>query len=296
MKKINASVILLLIFLIPGYIRAQQSTLRSQIEQIAKPAKGIIGVSILSLENRDTLTYNGNARLVMHSVMKFPIAMTVLHLVDSGIFSLTQMIHISKKDMPKNTHSPLRDKYPDGTDIAVSEMLSYMVSLSDNVACDVFLKQIGGPQVVQNYMLRLGLRGISIRASEAEMASAWEVQYTNWCKPAEMTHLLDLLYKGTALSKSSNDFLLKIMTETSTGPNRIKGLLPAGTIVAHKTGSSPTNAAGLSPATNDVGIITLPNGKHLAISVFVCNSTDDEATREAVIAKIAKAAWDFYTR
>ena len=72
--------------------------------------------------------------------------------------------------------------------------------------------------------------------------------------------------------------------------------MPEGTVVAHKTGTSPTNAEGLSPATNDVGIITLPNGKHLAISVFVCNSTDDEATREAVIAKIAKAAWDFYAK
>ncbi len=87
---------------------------------------------------------------------------------------------------------------------------------------------------------------------------------------------------------------MKLMTDASTGPKRIKGLLPAGTIVAHKTGTSPTNSEGLSPATNDVGIITLPNGKHLAIAVFVCNATDDEATREGVIAKITKAAYDFY--
>jgi beta-lactamase class A len=67
-------------------------------------------------------------------------------------------------------------------------------------------------------------------------------------------------------------------------------------VVAHKTGTSPTNAEGLSPATNDIGIITLPNGKHLAIAVFVCNSTDDEATRDAVIAKISKAAFDFFSK
>ena len=67
------------------------------------------------------------------------------------------------------------------------------------------------------------------------------------------------------------------MTETTTGPKRIKGLLPADAVVAHKTGTSPTNSEGLSPATNDVGIITLPNGKHIAIAIFVCNSTADEA-------------------
>jgi len=70
--------------------------------------------------------------------------------------------------------------------------------------------------------------------------------------------------------------------------------LPKDAVVAHKTGSSGTNDAGLTPATNDIGIITLPNGKHLAIAIMVYDSKADEATREAVIAKIAKAAWDEY--
>jgi beta-lactamase class A len=297
MKKIFQSLSLLIVFLAPCALMAQQNSLRDQITAIAKPVKGIVGVSILGLESRDTLNYNGNARLVLHSVMKFPIALTVLHLVDSGKLSLDQLIHFTKHDMTKKTYSPLRDKYPKGdVDISIANLLGYMVSLSDNIACDMLLKKIGGPQVVQDYMLHNGIRGISIRTSESEMAAAWEVQYTNWCKPFEMTLLLDKFYGGKVLSKTSTDFLYKIMTETSTGPKRIKGLLPAGTIVAHKTGTSPTNAEGLSPATNDVGIITLPNGKHLAISIFVCNSTDDEATREAVIAKIAKAAWDFYAK
>jgi len=169
-----------------------------------------------------------------------------------------------------------------------------MVSLSDNNACDILLKLIDGPQRVQAYMLQLHIRGIAVRASEADMASSWELQYVNWCKPKEMTMLLDQFYTGKILSKSNTDFLYKLMTETSTGPKRLKGLLPAGTTVAHKTGTSPTNAEGLTPATNDVGIITLPNGEHMAIAVFVCNSTNDEQTREGVIAKIAKAAWDYY--
>jgi beta-lactamase class A len=84
------------------------------------------------------------------------------------------------------------------------------------------------------------------------------------------------------------------MRETSTGPNRIKGLLPAGTVVAHKTGTSPTNDKGLAPATNDVGIVTLRNGKHFAIVVFVSDSTDDQQTREGEIARITKVVWDYY--
>ncbi len=296
MYKSYSLTVFITVFLFFNIAHAQQNTLRDQVAQIIKPAKGIIGVSILGLESGDTLTYSGNARLVMQSVMKFPIAMTVLHLVDSGKLSLDQLIHVSKHDL-QLANSPLHDKYPKGNvDVSIGDLLGYMVSLSDNSACDILLKQVGGTEVVQAYLLRLGIKGIAVNASEAEMAASWEVQYTNWCKPTSMTKLLDLFYQGNVLSKTSTAFLWKIMTETSTGPNRIKGMLPPGAVVAHKTGSSVNDGGYLAPATNDVGIITLPNGKHLAIVVLVCNSTDDEATRVAVIAKIAKAAWDFYSK
>ena len=273
------------------------SALRNQIKQIAKPVKGIVGVSVLGIETRDTLTYNGYSRLVLQSVMKFPIALAVLHLVDSGKLTLDMLVHITKKDLRKNTYSPLRDKFPKGDiDVSVRDLLSYMVSQSDNNACDILLGILGGTQPVQDYIAKVGVKGISVQASEADMATAWEVQYTDWAKPAAITKLLDLFYQDKTLSKTSTDFLYQLLTDTTTGPNRIRGLLPPGTIVAHKTGTSPTDEDGLSPATNDAGIITLPNGKHFAVAVFVCNSTADEPTREGAIAKIAKAVYDYYSK
>ncbi len=70
-----------------------------------------------------------------------------------------------------------------------------------------------------------------------------------------------------------------LMTETTTGTKRIKGLLPNGTVVAHKTGTSAT-VKGVTAATNDVGLVTLPNGRHLAIAVFVSDSTAGNTIRE----------------
>jgi beta-lactamase class A len=81
------------------------------------------------------------------------------------------------------------------------------------------------------------------------------------------------------------------MKDSPTGPHRIKGELPSGTVVMHKTGTSGS-AEGLTNATNDIGLITLPDGRRLAIAVFVSDSSADEATRDAVIARIAKAAYD----
>jgi beta-lactamase class A len=85
------------------------------------------------------------------------------------------------------------------------------------------------------------------------------------------------------------------MTNSTPGAKRLKGLLPAGTPVAHKTGTDGT-IDGMTRATNDIGIITLTGGRHLAIAVFVKDSTADEATRESTIARIAKAVFDAWGR
>jgi beta-lactamase class A len=61
--------------------------------------------------------------------------------------------------------------------------------------------------------------------------------------------------------------------------------------VAHKTGTDATRN-GLTRATNDVGIVTLPDGRHLAVAVFVKDSTADETTRDRAIAGVARAAYD----
>jgi beta-lactamase class A len=282
----------------PKVLYAQSSdSLRNVIRDIAKDAKGTVGVCILNIETRDTISYNGRLHLPMQSVMKFPIAITMLHDIDEGRFTIDQKIHIDKSDLKPDTYSPLRDKFPEGNiDITIRELLSYMVSLSDNNACDILLKTMGGPGPihVENYMHSFGAKQIAVKASEYQMAQGWEVQYTNWTTPFEMVRLLDIVNKPNFLSGESHAYLWKMMRETSTGPNQIKRLLPAGTIVAHKTGRSGTNDQGITAATNDVGIVTLPNGKHFAIAIFVSNSSVDLPTRESVIARMAKAAWDYW--
>lgn len=179
--------------------------MRQQIITIAQSVNAIVGVSILGIEDRDTLNYNGNARLVLHSVMKFPIALSVLHYVDSGKLQLDQMIRVSKEDFKQKTGSPLRDKYPDGgANMSITDLLNYMVSQSDNNACDILLKEINGPNTVQDHLLSLHVKGISVQMSESDMVSLWEVQYLNWVKPMQMTLLLD----NFTLRKSSQNLTL----------------------------------------------------------------------------------------
>lgn len=271
----------------------QRPPLYFKIDKIAKEVNGKVGISILNIEDRDTINYNGNSYCVMQSVFKFPIAITLLNGVDKGKIDLNKKIHINKNEMTADTWSPLRDKYPEGNvDVSIGDLLKYMVSNSDDIACDVILKTLGGPKNVEDYMRNIGIKEIAMAASEAEMHAGWNIQYMNWCTPRAMVHLLDIFYKKKILSKKSNELLYTLMAETTTGPKRLKGLLPAGTKVAHRTGTSNTNSKGMTPATNDVGIISLPNGKHIAIAVFINDAYANEAKLEDVIARIAKTVYD----
>lgn len=267
-------------------------SLRSAIASIAAQSGGTVGVGIMNLDTRDTLNFQDEPVYPMHSVFKFPIAMAILHQVDEGKLKLDQQIYIDKKWMVPNTWSPLRDAFPNGNvEQTLAQLLEYMVSQSDNVACDFLIDLAGGEAAINDYVHGLGVKQIAIVASEAKMATAWDVQFTNFCAPSAMIQLLDILNKGMVLSKPNNDFLWSIMLKTSTGPKRIKGLLPAGVEVAHKTGTSGIRD-GVAAATNDAGIILLPNGQKLAIVVYVMNAKSDEAIREATIAQIAKVAFD----
>jgi beta-lactamase class A len=267
--------------------------LRQRIEQISRAAQGRVGVSATVLETGESVSLNGNQRFPMLSVYKLPIAMAVLAQVDQGNLSLDQKIQIEASDIVQG--SQILDENSQGTEYSLVELLKYMVSDSDNTACDVLLKLLGEPKIVTEYLQSLGINNINVANTEKELEQDSSLQYRNDATPDAAVILLRALHEGQGLSESSQALLLRLMTETSTGLNRIKGLLPNGTVVAHKTGTSAT-VNGVTAATNDVGLVTLPSGQHLAIAVFVSDSQATDVIREEVIAKVARAAWDEWVR
>ncbi|GAB4044058.1 class A beta-lactamase, subclass A2 [Spirosoma litoris] len=287
----------LLLILSPIY--AQIEPLQTKIDQLIKGKKATVGVGIYDFGSRQTLIINGDKHMPMQSVYKFHVALAVLNEVDKGHLKLTQKMHVKKSDIVPGLHSPMGEDYPNGdVDLPLADLIRYMVAESDGSACDYLFRLLGGPKQVDAFIHQLGIRDVAIRETEAVMQAKgnWDIQYTNWTTPTAMLSLLKLFYQRKILSASSHDFLWKVMVGTTTGPDRLKKLLPAGTIVAHKTGTSGTNKDGLMGAVNDVGFITLPNGKHLAISVFVSNTTEGIGPNERIIADIAKVTYDHFTK
>ncbi|MFM2268621.1 MAG: hypothetical protein RL757_2062 [Bacteroidota bacterium] len=295
----NKRLFALLFLLATCGLHAQSiDSLRTKIEQVLATKRALVGISIAGNQGKDTLSVNGDAHLPMQSVFKFHIALCVLSEIDKGNFSLTDEIKIDKKELLPNLYSPIREKYPEGTTLTIAEILKYTVAESDNIGCDVLLRKVGGPAVVERYFTNLHFDNISIKINEETMQSNWDSQFQNWTTPKAATEILTAFYqnKKKFLRKKSYRFLWKIMRETATGKNRLKGQLPKNTVVAHKTGWSGTNKAGITAATNDIGIVFLPDGNYFFISVFVTDSRENGDTNEKIIADIAKLAWDYFVQ
>ena len=280
----------------------EDEDLQSKIASIASESNGTVGVFALLLEDDRSVSFNGNERFAMQSVVKLPVAMAVMKQVNDGKFNLDQKIKFATDDLANpNQRSPLRDKNPKGGEATVDELIRLAIVESDGTACDVLTRITGGPDAVQSYIASLGISGVEIKRTHKEFGEDWAMQYENWATPETAVDLLQILYPVPPNDgrdrnlDASFDLVYQRMLESVPGPNRLKGLLPPGTPVAHKTGTGGTRN-GITSATNDAGIITLPNGKHVAIAVFVGDSAADEKTRERVIAETAKAVWDAWAR
>lgn len=257
----------------------------------------VVGVTAIHLESGRRVSVNGTDRFPMASVFKFPVALKVLRRVDTGTLSMNQSITIEPEDFSLG-HSPVRDQANGrAVTFTVADLLDLMVVDGDNTAADTLLKLGGGPQAVTTRMRELAIGGVRIDRSEKEIVldlrkpggeSAFVRDARDTATPDAMADLLAAFWqRRVGLSDKSHEFLVRLMTDAKRGERRIKAGVPRGSRVAHRTGT-------MQGSTNHVGVVTLPDGDHIAIAVFtkdrrkshVDDAEDDiaAATRAAISA------------
>jgi len=262
----------------------------------------------------------------MASVYKLPIAIELLSQIAQGSLTVDRPVPIGPSDI--RACCTLSRRHPKGgVTLSVGELLELMIMESDNTAGDALLKLVGGPAVVERRMRALGLDAINVSRYEGDIAfemdgvvqpppkAEWTLElqrrllhdvrpeqlraararYTrddprDTATPDDMARLLAQLRIGTLLPPAGTRWLLDLMARAKTSPHRLKALLPPDTIVAHKTGTTDV-------VTNDVGIITLPDGSatsgDIALAVFVINGRT--AAMQQTIAQLSGAAFEFFT-
>lgn len=303
----------------PGLERLEQ-----EIARLAPLAGGTVGVAAVHLETGREVYVNRTERFPMASSYKVPIAIQLLSRVDQGELRLDTLIPLAQADLHPGSGT-LTELFDDpGVLLSLRNLLELMLLISDNSATDVVLRAAGGPAEVTARMRALGVAGIRVDRPTVRLIADWvgisEIPPAepnrpqrfrqvfeqvpdsaraaaarrfnddprDTATPEGMARLLTRLWTREILRPETSDLLLDIMLRSTTGTERIKGLLPPETPVSHKTGT-------IGGTTNDAGIITLPgDAGHVVTVVFVKASEKEVPERERAIAHIARAIHDYF--
>jgi len=298
--------------------------LEKQIRNVIEGEEGEVGVSLLHIETGRALAVNGDTPFPMASAFKVPVLVEVLSQVREGRFSLDDEVRIQKTDQHMGS-GMLSSLTAPGLVLSVRNLVNLMMLISDNSATDMLLAKVGAASV--NARLKaLGIAGISVdrpcqklimdylgmdyakyghlpldEISAARRGSgrwtpedqkravlAFSADLQDQATPKAMTALLAKIFRKEIIDPASCELILDIMLKCQTGEGRIKGELPPGTRVAHKTGT-------IAGTVDDCGIIYLPDGQgHVVLTVWTKNFLGDTEDVEAIIAAIARFAYDYF--
>ena len=268
------------------------SGLDQRLAALADAQQGRIGVAAIDLATGRSVAVLGEQPFPMASTSKIAIVATFLEGVDQGRFTLDQQFPMmvplpsAKFDGPV---APVRA----GQRMSALGLIELTITRSDNQATDALLAAVGGPSAVNRWIRRAGIKGMrldrdiaTLVRDDGEIDPARSVDPRDSATPLAMTQLLSGIYRGEWLSPQSRGVLIGAMERCLTGKRRIPGQLPAGTPVAHKTGT-------LNNTSSDVGIIHTPDGRALAVAIYVTGQGGKPA-REERISSIARAIYDGY--
>lgn len=270
-----------------------RSSLAKRVAEIAEGSQGRIGVAAIDLATGETVSVLGDQRFPLASTSKIAIAATFLEGVEQGRWRLDQRFALLLPKASKRFSTAVAPVY-EGQSMAARDLIEQMITRSSNSATDALLRAVGGPTAVNAWMRRAGIREFSIDRDiatlvrdDGEFNPANHIDKRDSATPNAMVQLLAGLYQGKYLSADSRSVILGSMGRTITGKRRMRALIPADARVLHKTGS-------LSGTSSDIGFIETPDGRTLAMAIYVTGQGTKPA-RDAKIAAISRALYDGYS-
>ena len=269
--------------------------IEEQVSAIVAQGRGRIGVAAVDLDGGGQIMINGDMPFPMASTAKVAVAATYLAGVEQGRLRLDQsfpmMIPVSESEDTRSAVATVRP----GEVMTAQSLMELSITRSDNHATDGLIAAVGGIGAVNGWLSRIGIAGqhldhtmATLVRDDGRINPATTIDPRTSSTPRAMAALLAAIDRGGALSPESRAVLLDTMTRTSTGKNRIRSGLPEGVVFAHKTGT-------LAGVTDDVGIVRLPDGRHLAMAIFV-TGPEGHTQHAALIAQIARVLYDGYSQ
>jgi len=284
-------------------------TVASEIERLADATGGIVGVSATQLATGRHLGYREDQLFPTASVIKLPLIVTLYEDALAGRIDLSE--RVVYRDETKVAGSGVLQYLDDGLDPTLRDLAVLMMSVSDNTATDLLFDRVGKARI-EATMDRLGLSSIRVpfdiremlmelvdmdhskpggyeelrrllRVSAGSGGRSMIPDQADRTTPADMCRLLELLESRAILDDEACTAIIELMKRIQSS-TRIPGLLPKGTVVAHKTGS-------YRRLRNDVGIVYAPNGPYV-VALFARELARDNVEDDAALAHISLAVYE----
>jgi beta-lactamase class A len=252
---------------------------QQQLAALEKASGGRLGVVAINTADGKTLQLNGEQRFPFCSTFKVMAASAILQhsLINSDF--MQQRIRYQKSDLV--AYSPITEKHLD-SGMTVAELCAAALQYSDNTAVNLLMKQLGGPAAITTYARSIGDTTFRLDRWETELNSAIPGDERDTTTPAAMAASLQKLALGNALPQAQREQLVAWMKGNTTGDKRIRAGVPAGAIVADKTGGGDYGT------TNDIGIVWRENRAPLVIAVYFTQPQQDAKANNEVIASAAR--------
>lgn len=261
--------------------------LQNELNEYVKDKDCRIGIAVIYKE--DTVQVRGNENFPMLSVYKFPQAIAVSRICEARGLTPGDSINIKGEELLPDTHSPMRDRYgKSDIKLPVGELLGYTLMVSDNNACDILFRLIGGTAAADSVIKSLGYGDITIANTEEEMNDDPRLCQQNCATPLALAGLMNDFYN----TGNDNEWIrtVKLYLEScETGATRIPGGNFGGeTLIGHKTGTGPRDESGRIIAVNDVGYIEFSSGESYVLAVMIAQSTENLEDTECMIGEISE--------
>ncbi|MEZ7127245.1 class A beta-lactamase [Nonomuraea sp. AD125B] len=259
--------------------RGGQAQVTKELRALEKSYKGRIGAYAIDTATGRTVGYRSGERFPLLSTFKAPACAAALHKARTSEPGLMDKVVKWTKDELK-PNSPTTEKHvADG--LTVAQLCEATITLSDNTAGNMVLKQIGGPAGLTRYFRSL--------KDPVSRLDRWETELNDWTAkdkrdtttPAAISRDLSLLTWGDALNAKDRRRLNGWLRANRTGDKRIRAGLPKSWTIGDKTG---TNAE--VGGANDIAVVW-PDKAAAPIIMAVYTTRSTPAVDDKVLAKTA---------
>ncbi|MEH1786209.1 MAG: serine hydrolase [Nostoc sp.] len=262
------------------YLSQEIASLKNAVQNLAATIPNLTpGVFLVDLDTGNYVDVNGSTSFPAASTIKVPILIAFFQDVDAGKIRLDEMLTM-QQDLIAGGSGTLQYK-PPGTQYAALEVVTKMITISDNTATNMLIARLGGMDALNQRFRTWGLTTTVIRNQLPDL------QGTNTTSPKELGNLMAIVSQGNLVSVPSRDLMLDILRRTEKDTLLPSGL-GTGARVYHKTGDIGTMLA-------DTGLIVVPTGKRYIASVMVKRPENDPRA-EKLISSISRAAYQEFSQ